>query len=458
MEIKAEKQQKQQQNIRGIKIKNFNLFMMAVTLVIYVILISFTIGIYKNYNATQDSTRNFIHCRQMVAQLWLGSDYLTEQVRLFAETGDLQYAEAYFEEATVTKRRDNALEQFMELNDDPNLDNEFAEALKLSNELMEIEYRSMRLTAEAYDIDPASLPDVLKQFTLSAEDSSLSREQKEQKGRLLVFDDTYREYKENIYGHLNIVTDSILSRTENRMNEDNATLRKTLSAQRVMITLLFIMNFIMFFFIISMVIRPLSIYVRNIQDYTLFDIVGSYEFKYLALTYNNIYEVNAANQEILQYSSEHDKLTGAFNRTAFDSITQRLKKTTIPLALLVIDIDHFKSINDTYGHGTGDAVLRKVAQVITRNFRSDDKVIRYGGDEFVIIMTETTSEKRQVISAKIDDINNTLTHPNDGLPAVSLSVGIVFSENGYHDDLFKKADEALYQVKNGDRCGYKFAE
>ncbi len=242
------------------------------------------------------------------------------------------------------------------------------------------------------------------------------------------------------------------------MGQDELVLSDHLRSQRVLITLLCLMNLIMFGFIILMVIRPLKIYIHNIQDDTTFDIVGAYEFKYLALTYNNIYEVNAVNKETLIYDSKHDKLTGALNRAAFDGIKQYLKKSRSPLALLIIDVDRFKTINDTYGHEIGDRVLKKTAALLQHNFSSKDYFIRYGGDEFVILMTDICKENQSVISDRISQINDILTHPQDQLPEISLSVGCAFSEKGYHDDLFRSADAALYTVKNSGRCGCSFAE
>lgn len=448
----------EQQNIHGIKIQHFNYIMMVLTCIIYVVLLSITIKVYKIHDASSQSTQNYILCEQLAEQLRQGSDYLTEQVRLFAETGELRYAEAYFEEANGTRRRDLALEKFMEINADEELESEFSKALSFSNELMEIEYYSMRLTAEAYNLSDPVLPKKLQEIKLSPEDAALSPQQKEEKGRLLVFDNTYREYKEKIYSHLNVLINAILSQNEQFMNNDASLLSTTLGKQRIMITLLFIMNLIMFSFIILMVVRPLKIYISNIQQEKLFDIIGSYEFKYLALTYNNIYEINAANKAKLRYSSEHDKPTGIYNRTVFENSTKLLKDAPVPLALIIMDIDHFKNVNDTHGHGTGDAVIRKVGQLLQRSFRVEDTVIRYGGDEFIVIMTSIKKENQDIISNKAAKINKILSNPDDGLPAVTLSFGIAFSENGYSEELFSNADKALYQAKNEGRSAWHFAE
>jgi diguanylate cyclase (GGDEF)-like protein len=87
-------------------------------------------------------------------------------------------------------------------------------------------------------------------------------------------------------------------------------------------------------------------------------------------------------------------------------------------------------------------------------FRDNDHVIRYAGDEFVIVMENTTDKEIDVIGARIDHINLRLKNTEDGVPPLSLSAGIAFSDTGYYEALFNQADKALYQAKTNGRCGY----
>ena len=91
-------------------------------------------------------------------------------------------------------------------------------------------------------------------------------------------------------------------------------------------------------------------------------------------------------------------------------------------------------------------------------FRSEDYLIRIGGDEFAALIMDITCSERMVIQEKINKINRNLQNTEDGLPAISLSVGIAFSEEGYKDKLFKNADKALYQTKDNGGCGYSIYE
>lgn len=123
---------------------------------------------------------------------------------------------------------------------------------------------------------------------------------------------------------------------------------------------------------------------------------------------------------------------------------------------IIIDVDTFKSVNDTYGHAMGDTILQKVATLLKRTFRSIDYVCRIGGDEFAIIMVEMTSDLKYTIEEKIEAVNETLSKEVDGVPAVSLSVGVAFSDrDNAEDDIFKDAEKALYYIKEHGRHGCK---
>ena len=229
-----------------------------------------------------------------------------------------------------------------------------------------------------------------------------------------------------------------------------------MTQQKIFISILFVQNIITFILIICLIVKPLQVYVKCIREEKRLEITGSYEFQYLALTYNDIYEINAANEAMLRHQAEHDPLTGIMNRGAFEHLRQQLKASAKPLALLLVDVDKFKLINDGYGHETGDLVLKKVANLLVENFRVSDYPARIGGDEFAVIMTDVTADMQSVIEGKIYGMNHVLQNPTDGLPKVSLSVGAAFSDNGFTDELYALTDSALYQVKEHGRCGCRF--
>lgn len=142
------------------------------------------------------------------------------------------------------------------------------------------------------------------------------------------------------------------------------------------------------------------------------------------------------------------------NRRSFDQILSLYEKDRSSFALILADVDVFKQINDTCGHDTGDRILKRVAALLHTAFRSIDYVCRIGGDEFAVIMVDMSRELYYTIPDKIAEINGLLAVPEDGLPAVSLSAGVAFSnENGFCGSLFRAADSALYTAKAHGRCG-----
>ena len=124
------------------------------------------------------------------------------------------------------------------------------------------------------------------------------------------------------------------------------------------------------------------------------------------------------------------------------------------MALILIDVDYFKTVNDTYGHAVGDRVLKRVAELLKTSFRSVDVLCRIGGDEFAVIMTRANSSMSQLVLNKMNRVNEILQHPKDDLPPVSLSVGIAFSDREEPEgDIFSDADSTLYKVKEAGRKG-----
>jgi diguanylate cyclase (GGDEF)-like protein len=197
-------------------------------------------------------------------------------------------------------------------------------------------------------------------------------------------------------------------------------------------------------------------YVKCIENDSKMIPQGSYETKYISYAYNKLMSRTAVNFAVLRHKAEHDALTGVINREGLKTILDALEHLPEPIAYLIVDIDLFKKINDTYGHVVGDEVLKAVAEILMEQFRSTDYVARTGGDEFAIVMTKCGTSPIDIIMNKVNSINDILQNSMGHLPAVSLSVGVAFNDSGYTPDLVKRADEALYKVKRGGRCNCAF--
>ena len=155
-----------------------------------------------------------------------------------------------------------------------------------------------------------------------------------------------------------------------------------------------------------------------------------------------------------------DSLTGLYNRHYLDShlaaLLERSKGDGRPLAVAIIDIDFFKLVNDTHGHVTGDQVLRELAQRLENSIRASDLAARLGGEEFIIVMSDTNMDTARAITARLcRDIEAkpfAASLIEDGLK-VTASIGVAVADNRDKtpDDLVKRADKALYEAKNNGR-------
>ena len=163
----------------------------------------------------------------------------------------------------------------------------------------------------------------------------------------------------------------------------------------------------------------------------------------------------------------YDRLTGVANRqsllAALFNEVERATRYGRPLSVAFVDIDHFKAVNDTYGHAVGDVVLRGVAQTISENLRASDMIGRYGGEEFMLILTETDVEEGSVLTEKLRALVGRQRFAVEGAPeiAVTISIGIAGGAGNKlrMDNLVRDADAAMYSAKSlGRNQTYVFAE
>ncbi|MFN7065759.1 MAG: GGDEF domain-containing protein [Aquificaceae bacterium] len=150
----------------------------------------------------------------------------------------------------------------------------------------------------------------------------------------------------------------------------------------------------------------------------------------------------------------YDYLTGLPNRRFFFEhaflLLENSKRYKSPLVLLLMDIDSFKRINDTYGHEAGDVVLRNFADILRKNVRQSDLPARFGGEEFALLMPNTNLQQGKVVAERIrTNFQNSCIVYNNIEMGATISGGLVFfvPEVENIDDLIRRADEALYRAK-----------
>ncbi len=167
----------------------------------------------------------------------------------------------------------------------------------------------------------------------------------------------------------------------------------------------------------------------------------------------DITERKQAEHKLREYA-EKDALTGLLNRRKFYEVLEQEKERAVryarSLSLLMFDIDHFKAVNDTYGHSAGDKVLKTTASVVTDHIRKADVLGRIGGEEFAVLATETTAESALALAEKIRCAVEMAEHDHAG--KITVSIGVSTYDIGLTlDEFVRRADEALYAAKNNGR-------
>lgn len=361
----------------------------AVTIILAVLFFVIAVTGSKEFHILKETTNKYITCEKSAKELQAGSDYLTEQVRLYVMTGDEKYMKLYLNEVHVTKRREKSLKQLKKYFDKTVIFTSLQKAMECSNELMNTEYYAMRLIAEEHGVSKDVWPKELKQVQITDQDEALSAKQKQERAQKLACGKNYQERRAQISA-----------------------------------AILVIMMLVMCILVRRLVVWPLVSYNDSIKRGEIFPVIGAAELQSLAETYNHVYKENQETQKLIRHQAEHDAMTDLLNRGSFEKLLKIHEDGPSSYALLLIDVDTFKTVNDTYGHDMGDQILKKVADLLKKTFRSIDYVCRIGGDEFAIIMVEMTSDLEYTVMDKISAINEKLSKEEDGLPAVSSSVQV----------------------------------
>ncbi len=439
----------------AISLKKLNYCMLAAALLISAVMFFAMRQTTTMYDETHAFTSQLRESEETSYDLQAASDYLTEEIRLFAITGDKKHLGNYFEEANVTKRRDKALELLKAKHKDSTAYLELQTAMNGSKFLMVTEYHAARLAVDAYGYNIKDFPNEIQIVQLPSAEAALSPQQKGELAKQMLFSEEYRKQKDFISEHMmNCVLD-----LEREIWEEqkivSEKLKDTMFLEHALTVLLIVVLLGIVGLTSRLVIFPLQDCVTLIRKDKEIPERGAEEIRFLAQTYNRMRKINLLHREQLSYEASHDKLTTLYNRRGFSALLEDLDLSNA--AVLMVDLDKFKSVNDIYGHDIGDKVLIKVSKTLLEFFGEDGHVCRLGGDEFVVVLEKATPAIQDQLKKQIQAINRTLRASNDEIPPVSVSVGVSFC-NGQTDvkSILKLADDALYKAKEGGRSDVRF--
>ena len=162
-------------------------------------------------------------------------------------------------------------------------------------------------------------------------------------------------------------------------------------------------------------------------------------------------------QDRLRNLATHDALTGIFNRRQLEEIFRReldrAQRYSRPLAVAMVDVDHFKRVNDTHGHQVGDAVLRAICERCRGTLRTNDVFGRYGGEEFLVVFPETNLEDARIVAERLRGaVAERPIIVGEGALEMTVSIGLAtFAPGQDAEALLGRADAALYAAKDGGR-------
>ncbi|MDO4187485.1 MAG: GGDEF domain-containing protein [Lachnospiraceae bacterium] len=442
---------------KGIKVNILSGIFIAIGVITMIASILVIKKIYAKYDEMMSSYQ-FVEIQREAAESFQeASDYLTDQSRQFAVSGDIKHAENYFEEINVTKRREAAtamVEESHTLDLESNL---LSNAMELSNTLAKQEIHAMKLSAQAMGIEESKLPEEIVSYKLTEEETKLDSDAQQNLAIQLLYNSEYEDYKDRINWDIDNAIILIKDESGTQYRENEADLIFVLNIATLLIFVMFILLMLIFIFNVLLVVRPAEKFVELLDKKEKLPEIGGYEFRKFARKYNDIYRSNKKNRELLREQGEVDELTGTLKVGTLELVRHNLTQTNEPLGIMMIDIDNFRSIKEANGYDMADKVVEKVANLFTTSFKSSDYIIRTSQDEFEIFLLRMQQKDSDMLLGRIDEINEKLKNTSDGVVEASVSVGVSFSENGYTIEAERKADMALNFVKENGRGNCKIS-
>ena len=311
----------------GIPLRITHLLMMFSTLVVMSILLIEIFHSSSIYKRLSDAADNYIEMQNSATQLMTASDYLTDRVQQFAVEQNVQDMNDYLDEVFVTKRREKAIEKMAEIVGDSEELKNLKAAMSRSEALTEREYYSMRLVCEACGY--SDMHEKVAEVKLTAENAALDYEGKIRLAQKKVFDDSYYTQKEGIRRNMESCVDILIART----HQLEVQLSSELDNRMLFVKIFLIIQTVAVIFVLWMTsylgISPILKGVQKIKENRKLPITGSYEFRYLAKTYNKMYDAFQQSIEHLNYDASHDKLTGLYNRAGYEVLCSGIDIQTL---------------------------------------------------------------------------------------------------------------------------------
>lgn len=430
--------------------------------------------IFKNEQSLAELQRRRYESRQIAEELRRSSDDLTRMARTYAVTGDPRFLE-YFKEISAIRdgkspRPDNYENIYWDfISAKKNYQPNFGEKISIIDRMKVLHFSELELDIlrEAKELSDELIKMEVKAFNAlqglyqgDGDTYSVNGKPDPDLARKIVFSEAYHQEKSAIMEKINEFFKLLNSRTEEEVQHVAKLQKRYMGIALTLSTIIITMGTIGFWLFKKDIIRPLS----NLSEWVKGMQNGEYNFdakKYrndeigiLANTFSNMASQVQNNIFNLEHISRTDHLTQINNRTILDEalITEMYKfeRYGTPCSIIMIDVDHFKKINDSYGHLIGDKVLIEISRILTKMIRLSDILGRWGGEEFLIICPNTDLIGGRALAELLR--KHIANHEFDETLHVTVSLGVsVFEKGTSAEGTVKNADQLLYKAKSEGR-------
>lgn len=258
--------------VRILKVSNGSFVIAIILTILFFIMAGYG---DKEFHIFKQTTNQYIVCEEAAKKLQDASNYLTEQVRLYVMTGNPKYMHLYLKEVNKTKRGEIALQELKKYFDKTAVFVSIQDALNCSNQLMNTEYYTMRLVAEADGISQNKWPDEIKKVSITDKDEALSAQQKREKAQRLVCGNDYQERRNQIVNEVVRCTQNLICQTKNRQGRATTIFSDIYLKLQISTSILVILMIILCVLVRKLIVIPLMQYNESIKQGKIFPVVGA---------------------------------------------------------------------------------------------------------------------------------------------------------------------------------------
>jgi diguanylate cyclase (GGDEF)-like protein len=426
-------------------------------------------NVYVLYKYTNELAVIEYQRHQMILkadELRQSSDDLTRMARTYVITKDKKYKDAYFKILAIRNGKSKRPKEYEGIYWD--LSKELREKKHPDTKAITVEDEMKELPFSIYELEQLykakQNSDKLAKLEIKAFEILENNKDAQNEAIELLHSKQYHQAKEQIMLPIDNFLQSIRSRTQAQVDALNQKIENTFKILFVIFTLAIIVLIFNRYLVKNKILIPIEY---------LYNVIISFRKNNKKIEKKRFYndEIGMLIEEFfimkeklqeekqeLQKMAEKDPLTNIYNRRAFfemgTSFFKHAKRDNTPLCIIMVDIDFFKKINDTYGHQTGDMILKHLSKNVKQVLRENDLFARYGGEEFIILLQKTDLEKARIVAEKIrSKIEKTpyKDEENEIYITVSLGIAQVDEKDSSLNETISKADTALYKAKENGR-------